>query len=81
VLDSAAVDPLHAAVLRASAGGSGPVRLDLGDVTLLTSAGIRVLHEIAHLPGRPELRLPRDGPVARVFAIGGLDALAGPATG
>lgn len=78
VLDAAGVDPLHAAVLRASAGGSGPVRLDLGDVTLLTSAGIRVLHEITHLPGRPELSVPPDGPVARMLAIGGLDARDGP---
>jgi anti-sigma regulatory factor (Ser/Thr protein kinase) len=72
VLDSAAVDPLHAAVLRASEGGTRSVRLELGDVTLLTSAGVRVLHELAGLPARPEMHAPADARIARVLEIGGL---------
>jgi anti-anti-sigma factor len=72
VLDAGAVDALHAAVLRAGAGGTRPVLLDLAGVTLLTSAGARLLHEFARYPARPRLRAPEDSPVARVLRITGL---------
>ena len=72
VLHEGALDVLHAAVLRAGAGGTRPVLLDLTEVTLLTSAGVRLLHEFARYPARPELRAPSSSPMARVLRITGL---------
>jgi hypothetical protein len=72
VLHEGALDVLHAAVLRAGAGGTRPVLLDLTGVTLLTSAGVRLLHEFARYPARPQLRAPDSSPMARVLRITGL---------
>jgi anti-sigma regulatory factor (Ser/Thr protein kinase) len=72
VIDAGAVDALHAAVLRAGAGGTRPVLLDLAGVTLLTSAGVRLLHEFARYPARPQLRAPAHSLAAHVLWITGL---------
>lgn len=71
VLDGSAAHPLHAAVLRA-AGPGGTVVLDLTGVTVLTTAGVRLLHEIVGLPGRPAVRALAAAPVADLLAVGGL---------
>ncbi|WP_426512130.1 SpoIIE family protein phosphatase [Dactylosporangium sp. McL0621] len=76
-VDLATADELERAVRVAGRGGLLPVTLDLAGVTLLSSAGVRLLHRLdaGADPAGLRLRAPRGGAVHQVLALTGLEHL------
>jgi anti-anti-sigma factor len=77
------IDAYHAGLFDETLGACDPegeTVIDLGEVTLVDSAGIRVLviHALRHLHAGGALRVERPRPaVQRVFAIVGVSQLLG----
>jgi anti-sigma regulatory factor (Ser/Thr protein kinase) len=71
-LDLTTVDRLRAQLLQAGRGGTRPLRVDLDGVTVLSSAGVQLFHDLFGL--MPELRLTvePDGVAGAVVALTGL---------
>ncbi|MCU7728910.1 SpoIIE family protein phosphatase [Actinoplanes sp. KI2] len=73
-IDAATVDQLERAVRQAGRGGVVPVTLDLTEVTLLSSVGVRLLHRLdaAAVPAGLRLTAPAGGAVHQVLTLTGL---------
>ncbi|MCE3550904.1 hypothetical protein LWC33_05465 [Pseudonocardia sp. RS11V-5] len=79
-VDLTTVDRLRAQLLQAGRGRTRPLRVDLDKVTVLSSAGVQLFHDLTGL--MPDLRLTvePDGVAGAVVALTGLaDRLAEPA--
>src|SRR5205814_3436713 len=78
-LDSANVDTLHSALLDVSRRGSLRLTIVLDGVTLLASAGLRLLYEVAGYLVATERTLllvaAEHSPARDVLAVSGLDRL------
>jgi anti-anti-sigma factor len=79
VVDLVSAEVLRIRLLEASRGGTTPVDLDLTDVTLFSSAAVRVVLAIARI-GREEdwrlgVRVPEGSVTRHVLEISGLAAL------
>ncbi|QJY48814.1 SpoIIE family protein phosphatase [Pseudonocardia broussonetiae] len=70
-VDTATVAQLRAAVLRVSAGGTRPVVVDLTAATVLSSAGVRLLHETTGFPVPPQVVAPGGTPSGEVLRMTG----------
>lgn len=68
-VDTATVAQLRAAVLRVSAGGTRPVVVDLTAATVLSSAGVRLLHETTGFPVPPLVVAPGGTPSGEVLRM------------
>jgi anti-anti-sigma factor len=73
-VDLSTAPDLRARVLQAGRGGTRPLCVDLGEVTVLSSAGVQLLHDLVAVV--PELRLVarRGGVAAAVLQLTGLGA-------
>ncbi|GAA4684709.1 sigma-F factor regulator [Pseudonocardia yuanmonensis] len=74
-VDLTTADQLRAQLLQAGRGGTRPLCVDLRRVTVLSSAGVQLFHDLAEL--MPELRLATgpDGVAAAVVELTGLGPL------
>jgi serine phosphatase RsbU (regulator of sigma subunit)/anti-sigma regulatory factor (Ser/Thr protein kinase)/anti-anti-sigma regulatory factor len=67
-LDFASAETARIALTQASRGGAAPVVVDLAGVTLLASAGVRLLHEL-HRSGQLTLTAPAGSPAQHVLDL------------
>jgi anti-anti-sigma factor len=78
-VDEAGAEQMRIRLLEASHGGTSPVELDLGDVTLFSSAGVRVVLAIARIARDESWRLvvhaPDGGVTRHILRISGLGGL------
>ncbi len=72
-LDLATVPTVRTTVLQALADATGPVEIDLQDVTFLASAGVGLLLDAADAGRGAALRVAGHGPAARVARLTGVD--------
>ena len=74
-VDEGTVGTLRQALAQGTAGGTVPAVLDLAGVTILASAGVRLLHELAALPAPPRILAPAGSVSRHVLALTGLGHL------
>ncbi|MGQ0575543.1 MAG: SpoIIE family protein phosphatase [Pseudonocardia sp.] len=82
-VDVTTADALRSAIVRSGCGGTHPLTVDLSGATLLASAGVRLLHDLARSPRRrgngaaEPIRLiaPAGSPARAVLALADLEHL------
>ncbi|GAA2893312.1 sigma-F factor regulator [Pseudonocardia halophobica] len=71
-VDLTTVDQLRAQLLQGARGGTRPLRIDLDGITVLSSAGVQLFHDLAGMLPGLRLRVDPDGVAGAVVALTGL---------